>query len=113
MWLIDVRHENPRVDWPRLAIVVVAGEIVAGALVWLLLESVGAIAMLLCALPLAAALIGLDIHLRRRNPETRDGEHRSIAGAVFIRSVLTTHPPRVRTAQGDLPFPRTVVGPRP
>lgn len=68
-WLIDVRHEDPRVDWPRLAIAVIAGEIIAGALVWLLLESVGPIAMLLCALPIGAALIALDVHMRRRNPE--------------------------------------------
>lgn len=68
-WLIDVRGEEPKVDWPRLAVAFVFGEIVAGVLVWLLMEYVGALAMLLVALPIGALLIALDVSLRRRHPD--------------------------------------------
>ncbi len=68
-WLIDVRGDKPRIDWPRLTIVLVIGEIVAGVLVWLLTEWVGPLAMILIALPIVALLIVLDVKLRRRQPD--------------------------------------------
>ena len=67
-WLIDVRGAEPRIDWPRLAIVLVVGDVIAGALIWFLTESFGPIAMILIALPIFALLIALDIKLRRRGP---------------------------------------------
>jgi hypothetical protein len=68
-WLIDVRGAEPRIDWPRLAIVLVVGEVIAGALIWFLTESLGPMAMILIVLPIAALLIALDIKLRRRGPD--------------------------------------------
>ena len=68
-WLIDVRGAEPRIDWPRLAIVVVVGEIIAGALVWFLTQSLGPLAMILIASPIAALLIALDVKLRRPGPD--------------------------------------------
>ena len=68
-WLIDVRGAEPRIDWPRLAIVLVVGEVVTGVLIWFLRESLGTMAMILIVLPIIALLIALDIKLRRGRPD--------------------------------------------
>jgi hypothetical protein len=67
--LIDVRGAEPRIDWPRLAIVLVVGEVITGVLIWFLTESLGTMAMILIVLPIFALLIALDIKLRRRGPD--------------------------------------------
>lgn len=68
-WLIDVRGDKPRIDWPRLTIVLVVGEIFAGVLVWFLSEWVGPLGMILIGLPIVALLLVLDVKLRRRHPD--------------------------------------------
>ena len=68
-WLIDTRGAESRIDWPRLTGVLVVGEIIAGILVWFLTESLGPLAMILIALPIATLLIALDIKLRRRDTD--------------------------------------------
>jgi len=68
-WLIDVRGDEPKIDWPRLTFVLVVGEIFAGVLVWFLTEWVGPLAMILIAMPIVALLIVLDVKLRRRHPD--------------------------------------------
>ena len=68
-WLIDLRGAEPRIDWPRLAIVLVVGEVISGVLIWFLTESLGTMAMILIVLPIFALLIALDIKLRRRGPD--------------------------------------------
>jgi uncharacterized membrane protein YoaK (UPF0700 family) len=69
LWLIDVRGDKPRIDWPRLTIVLVVSEIFAGILGRFLTEWVGPLAMLLIALPIVALLLVLDVKLRRRHPD--------------------------------------------
>lgn len=68
-WLIDVRGDKARIDWSRLTIVLVVGEIFAGVLVWFLTKWVGPLAMILIALPIVALLLVLDVKLRRRHPD--------------------------------------------
>ncbi len=67
-WLVDVRGDEPRIDWSRLTLAVVVGEAIAGALVWSLMGSVGAPAMIILVLPIAALLIAIDVTLRRQRP---------------------------------------------
>ena len=62
--LIDTRQEKARVDWPRLIIVLVATEVIAGVLIRLLSESVGPLALILIVVPIVALLIALDGKLR-------------------------------------------------
>ncbi len=64
-WLVDVRGDKTEIDWPRLAAVLVAAELIAGLLVWFLSESLGPLAMILIVMPIAAFLIWLDVKLRR------------------------------------------------
>lgn len=64
-WLIDTRQEKAVVDWPRLIIVVVASQVLASILIWLLWDSIGLLGMTLIFLPLAALLIAVDVKLRR------------------------------------------------
>lgn len=70
-WLIDVRGEEPKVDWPRLVVVMVVAEAVAGILVWVLAEYLGWAGMFLVALPIAGLLIALDVKMRRDDREDR------------------------------------------
>ncbi len=68
-WLVDVRGDKPKIDWPKLAVVLVAGELIAGLLVWLLSESLGPLTMILLVIPIAAFLIWLDVKIRRRDAD--------------------------------------------
>ncbi len=63
-WLVDVRGDKPEIDWPRLAVVLVAGELIAALLVWLLSEPLGPLAMIVLVIPIAAFLIWLDVKIR-------------------------------------------------
>ena len=65
--LIDTRHEKAVVDWPRLIIVLVASQVLASILIWLLSDSIGVLGMTLIVLPIAALLIVLDVKLRRHD----------------------------------------------
>ncbi len=68
-WLIDVRGDKTEIDWLRLGVAFVLGELIAGLLVWLLAESLGPLAMIVIAVPIAAVLIGLDAVIRRRDTD--------------------------------------------
>lgn len=70
-WLIDVRGEEPKIDWPRLVVVLVVAEAVAGVFVWLLSEYLGWAGMILIVLPIAALLIALDVKMRRGDLDDR------------------------------------------
>ena len=65
-WLIDVRDGKSKVDWARLAIVLSAAELSAGVLLWLLGKLVGPIVAGLILVPIGAALVWLDVKLRRQ-----------------------------------------------
>ncbi len=69
-WLLDVRGDKPKIDWPRLAVVLVAGQLISGLLVWLLSEyPLGALAIIVLVMPIAAFLIWLDVKIRRREAD--------------------------------------------
>ena len=70
-WLIDVRGEEPKIDWPRLVVVLVVAEAVAGVFVWLLSEYLGWAGMILIVLPIAALLIALYVKMRRGDLDDR------------------------------------------
>ncbi len=70
-WLIDVRGEEPKIDWPRLIVVMVLAEAVAGILVWVLAEHLGWAGTILIALPIAGLLIALDVKMRRDDRDDR------------------------------------------
>ena len=70
-WLIDVRGEKPKIDWPRLVVILIVAEVIAGALVWFLSEYLGWAGMILIALPIAALLIGVDVKMRRAAVDDR------------------------------------------
>lgn len=63
--LIDTRQEKAVIDWPRLMIVLVASQVLASIVIWLVSDSVGVLGMTLILLPIAALLIALDVKLRR------------------------------------------------
>lgn len=52
-WLIDVRGDEMKIDWPRLLAVLLLAEVVVGALVWLLAEALSPLLMMLVLLPIA------------------------------------------------------------
>ena len=70
-WLVDVRGEEPKIDWPRLVVVLAIGEVVAGVLVWFLYEYLGWAGMIIVVLPIAALLIALDVRMRRGDLDDR------------------------------------------
>lgn len=51
------RGEKPKIDWPRLVVILVVAEAIAGALVWFLSEYLGWAGMILIALPIAGLLM--------------------------------------------------------
>jgi hypothetical protein len=68
--LVDARGEKLEIDWPRLAVVLVAGHLMAGLLVWLLsVYPLGAVAIIVLVMPIAAFLIWLDVKIRRRDAD--------------------------------------------
>jgi hypothetical protein len=66
-WLIDVRDASPKIDWLRLAIVLLIAEVLAGLLAWFLARRLGPLAMVLIMLPIAGVLIAVDVQSRRRD----------------------------------------------
>ena len=70
-WLIDLRGEEPKIDWPRLVVVLVVAEALAAVVVWVLSEYLGWAGMILMVLPIAALLIALDVKMRRGDRDDR------------------------------------------
>ena len=62
---------EPRIDWPRLVVVLVAAEALAAVVVWVLSEYLGWAGMILMVLPTAALLIALDVKMRRGDRDAR------------------------------------------
>ncbi len=67
-WLIDVRGERTKVDWPRLAVVIASAQFVVGAALWSVYDQ-SVLGGILVAFALAATLVAWDIWLRRRKPD--------------------------------------------